>query len=57
MFYEKHEPPFVFKSLTVKGSSCHGFFDEWMVIKPSLLPIAGRCSVNGLQEDSPMESE
>lgn len=31
VFYEKHEPPFVFKSLTVKGSSCHGFFDEWMV--------------------------
>ena len=25
MFYEKHEPPFVFISLTVKGSSCHGF--------------------------------
>ena len=31
VFYEKHEPLFVFKSLTVKGSSCHGFFDEWMV--------------------------
>ena len=30
---------------------------RWRAIKPSLLPIAGRCSVNGLQEDSSMESE
>lgn len=31
MFYEEHEPPFVFKGFTAKGISCNGFFDEWMV--------------------------